>query len=266
MTSKSVRPARYHVQVLDRAVHVLDLLASSGVEFGPSEISARLNLHKSTVHRILSVLEEHRLVVRNQGHGRYTLGTKMLELASRVIVHTELRTNAQSFLQQLVDETQETAHVAIIDGSEIVSIANVESPWTLRLRSAVGRRAPLYCTAVGKCLMAFRPRREALGLLKGQVLKQFTRRTFVTREALMRELRRVRKQGFAVDDEEYERGVRCVSAPVRDHTGGVYAAVSISGPALRLTRDRLPSLAHTVIAAARGMSVTMGYVQRPANG
>jgi DNA-binding IclR family transcriptional regulator len=256
---ESSRGPRYRLQVLDRAVHILDVLVRAGVELGPSEIGAALSLHKSTIHRLLAVLERHRLVLRNPHHGKYTVGSKVLELANGSIAHIEMRTRAMPTLRRLVDQTAETAHVAVLDGTEMLSIANVEGPWTLRLRSAVGRRTPVYCTAVGKSVIASLPESELKDLLRRIGMKRFTNRTIVTPAGLKRELAKVRASGYAADNGELEPGVRCIAAPVRDVTGRVAGAISASGPMFRVTRERVPAIARAVIAAARELSLAMGY-------
>jgi DNA-binding IclR family transcriptional regulator len=191
---------------------------------------------------------------------------KLFELGSRAVERFHLREWAQPFLQRLVDETRETAHVCILDGSEMVSIANVEGPWTMRSPSTVGRRTPVYCTSVGKAVIAFLPDDVLDRFIDGLTFKSYTRRTLVTRAALKAELMRVRDRGFAVDDEEIEQGLRCVGAPIRNHTSLVVAAISIAGPAFRLTDPRLPATVRAVTAAARDLSKEMGYSEKKERG
>jgi IclR family acetate operon transcriptional repressor len=247
----------YRVQVLDRAILLVDVLAVSGVALAPSEIAAQVCLHKTTVHRLLAVLEEHRLVSRNPSDGKYILGAHFLELANRAAAHGRLRTGAGPVLQRLVNDTGETAHVAVLDGTEMVSLVNVEAPWSARLPSAVGRRSPLYCTAIGKCATAFLPDRDIKRLVAHQTFRQWTRQTIVTPSAFSQELGRVRELGFAVDDEESREGLRCVSAPVRDANARVIAAISVTGPAFRVTRQRMPLIASSAMEAARDLSAAI---------
>ena len=191
---------------------------------------------------------------------------KLFELGNRSVAHIELRSQAMPFLHRLVEETQETAHVSVLDGGEMLSVVNVEGPWTLRLRSGVGRRAPIHCTSSGKAVAAFLTDRELAEVLDGQPLTRYTPRTIVTRAALKQALVRVRERGFAIDDEELEEGLRCVGAPVRDHSGHVIGTISISGPVFRVTRERLPAIARSILAAGRGLSAVMGYGSRVDNG
>jgi DNA-binding IclR family transcriptional regulator len=253
----------YRVQVLDRAILLVDALAVSGVALGPAEIAVQVGLHKSTVHRLLAVLEEHRLVSRNPRDGKYILGAHFLELADRSAEYRRLRTGAGPVLQRLVNETGETAHVAVLDGTEMVSLANVEAPWSVRLPSAVGRRSPLYCTAIGKCATAFLPDRDIRRLVAHQTFTRLTRQTIVTATAFSQELGRVRELGFAVDDEESREGLRCVSAPVRDVNAHVIAAISVTGPAFRVTQQRVPSIARSAMEAARELSAAIARQASP---
>jgi DNA-binding IclR family transcriptional regulator len=253
----------YRVQVLDRAILLVDALAVSGVALGPAEIALQVGLHKSTVHRLLAVLEEHRLVSRNPGDGKYILGGHFLELANRSAEYRRLRTGAGPVLQRLVNETGETAHVAVLDGIDMVSLANVEAPWSERLPSAVGRRSPLYCTAIGKCATAFLPGRDIKRLVAHQTFTRLTRHTIVTATAFSQELGRVRELGFAVDDEESREGLRCVSAPVRDANARVIAAISVTGPAFRVTQQRVPSIARSAMEAARELSAAIARQASP---
>jgi len=253
----------YRVQVLDRAILVIDILAVAGVELGPSEIAGRVGLHKSTIHRLLAVLEGHRLVSRSPSDGKYVLGARILELANRSAAHLPLRIGAGPVLQRLVNDTDETAHVAVLDGAEMVSLTNVETPCNVRLPSAVGRRSAIYCTAIGKCATAFLSDGDVTRLLALQTFRRLTHQTIVTPNAFKEELGRVRERGFAVDDEESHQGLRCVSAPVRDVNDRVIAAISVTGPAFRVTRQRVPSIARSVMGAARDLSAAIALTGPP---
>lgn len=252
----------YHIQVLDRTLDILNVLAEVNQSLGPAELARRVSLHKTTTHRLLMALEHLGFVRREPRQGKYGLGVKLFELGSRAVARFELRERAEPFLRRLVDETRETAHVCVLDGTEMVSIANVEGTWTMRSPSTVGRRTPVYCTSVGKAVIAFLSDDVLDQLIERLTLKPFTPRTLVTLAALKAELARVRDRGFAVDDEEIEQGLRCVGAPIRNHTGLVVAAISVAGPAFRLTDQRLPETARAVKAAARDISREMGYSGR----
>lgn len=250
---------RYRVQVLDRSFHILDALAAARDEVSPAELASSLRLHKSTVHRLLIVLENQRFI-RRTTDGRYGLGTKLIEMGSRAMEQLDLGAHAVPFLRRLADETGETAHVSILSGIEMISIANVPSRWTLTTPSTVGRRTQIYCTSVGKAFIAFLPEERLAALLGRLSYAPHTRRTITSPSALLVELARVRKRGYAVDNEEVEEGLRCIGAPVRDYTGEVVASISIAGPVFRVQRGRVVELSRAVVQAAGDLSADLGYV------
>src|SRR5262245_19257045 len=249
----------YQVQVLDRALGILDLLADESPELGPSEVSECMGLHKSTVHRLLQVLERHRLIEKMAPNGKYRLGLKLFELGSKAIAQLDLRGRARQYLERLVLETGETAHICVLDGDRMLSIANVESPRTLRTPSTVGRRTPTHCTAVGKILLAHLPEEEQNELIKKLELTAYTRHTLTKPARLKAELKLIRLRGYAMDDEEFEEGLKCIGAPVMDYTGKVVAAVSVAGPAFRLTEERITAVVRSTIRAASDLSAELGY-------
>jgi len=253
-------PARYRVQVLERSFRILDAMAGAPQELSPAELAAHLRLHKSTIHRLLVVLEGQRFI-RKTIDGRYGLGMKLIELGNRAVEQLDLGEHALPFLQRLVDETGETAHICVLSGSEMVSIANVPGSWTLRMPSTVGRRTQTYCTAVGKALIAFLPAHRLNALIEGLQFKRHTRHTFVSSSALKAELERVRRRGVAVDNEEVEEGLRCIAAPIRDYTGNVVASLGVAGPIFRIQKSKVAAYARAVIAAADNLSTDLGYVK-----
>jgi DNA-binding IclR family transcriptional regulator len=253
-------PARYRVQVLDRSFRILEALADAPDELSPAELAVRLHLHKSTIHRLLVVLEGQRFI-RKTPDGRYGLGMKLIEMGSRAVEQLDLGEHALPFLERLVEETGETAHICVLSGTEMVSIANVPGRWTLRTPSTVGRRTQTYCTAVGKAFIAFLPPSALDSLIERLQFKRQTRRTLMTASSLRVALDRVRRRGFAVDDEEVEEGLRCIGAPIRDYTGKVVAALSIAGPVFRIQKGQVASYARAVTAAADSLSADLGYIK-----
>ena len=197
-------------------------------------------------------------VVRRQD-GRYSLGIRLFELGSRAIIPVDVRMRSLPFLRRLVDECGETAHVAVLGGIEMMSIQNVECPKKLRTPITVGGRSPVYATSVGKVILAFMPNEECELVLEQLNLRRLTPKTITARWALRLELQRVRDRGFAVDDQEVESGLRCVGAPIRDHSGRVVAAIAIAGPIFRVTQQRLPALARAVMNAGRDLSLDLGF-------
>lgn len=249
----------YRIQVLDRAVTILELLWRAGVGLSLQELSAHSGVNPNTVRRIVKALAYHGLVEEEEGTGRYRLGMKLFELGSSVVARLDVRARARPYLERLVLETGETAHLCILDRGEVLYLDKHEPMRTMRIPSEVGRRNPAHCTAVGKALLAYVGEEELEELVRQRGLRAYTKRTITTLAELKRELARVREQGYAVDNEEFEEGLKCIGAPVRDYSGRVVASISIAGPAFRLTEERIPVLAQSVMEVARELSEELGY-------
>jgi DNA-binding IclR family transcriptional regulator len=249
----------YRVQVLDRTVGILQALADAHTDLGPAEIAQRLSLHKSTIHRLLASLERYGYIRRQPATGKYGLGLTLFELGSRAVARLNLHGYAQPLLEELVAATGETAHLAVMDRGQMVSVVIAESARTVRTPATVGRRTPMHCTAVGKAMLASLPAPALTAFLEHHTLQAYTRKTLTTRAALMSDLDRIRKRRYAVDDEEIEEGLRCVGAAVRNHSGNVVASISIAGPAFRIGRSQVPALGRVVLATADRLSASLGY-------
>ena len=259
---KSPTPPRsglYRIQVLDRVFGILNLLASENSELTIAKLSSRLQLHKSTGHRLVAVLERNRYIERNPANGRYRLGLRLAELGMEAIARLDLREVARPELERLVEETGETAHLGVLREGKVTSVAHVESRHTLRTPVTVGHQAPAHCSSQGKAILAFLPLRDLREFVRAYGLRAYTKNTITRLSALRAELERVRGQGYALDNEELEEGLGCIGAPVRDHTESAVAAVSIAGPASRLGQDRMPQLIESVKSAASRLSALMGH-------
>jgi DNA-binding IclR family transcriptional regulator len=257
------RDSPYKVQVLDRALAALAVLAKSSSDSSLADLCAALKLHKSTVHRLMMVLEQHRLVVKNPQTGRYRLGLRLYELGSRAIDGLDLRGRARPYLDRLQAEFGETVFLCILDEGQVFYVEKVESQQSVRTACTVGSRAPAYCTAVGKAMLSELPDAEVSKVVGRWGLKPVTANTITTASALKAELKAVRARGYAIDDEEKEEGLRCVSAAVRGHSGKLFAAMSVSGPAFRMTKERIPEVGQAVMQAANELSAELGYEGTP---
>jgi DNA-binding IclR family transcriptional regulator len=258
--AKDVSP--YRVQVLDRALAALDALAERP-ESSLVELCSALRLHKSTVHRLLMVLEQHRLVDKSPETGRYRLGLKLFELGSKAIAALDLRERSQPYLTRLQRETQETVNIAILDQGEVLYVAKIEPQKNLRMSARVGHRYPSYSTALGKAILAALPEAEVETIIRRSSLKARTPKTITTAAALKTELREVRACGYAIDDEENEEGARCVGAAVWDHMGRPVASISVSAPAVRMDEAKMEAAAAAVLRAASDLSRELGYGGAP---
>ncbi len=237
---------------------VLRSLADSDADLAAAEIARQLRLHKSTVHRLLVVLEHYRLIKKGPD-GTYRLGTGLIELGERASSRLELSERAEPFLRELANQTGEGAHVTVLSGTEMLSIAHVEGRWSLQSLTRTGLRTLIHCTAAGKAVLAFLAADASDDLIARLSLTRLTRHTIVKPSALKLELVRVRQTGYAVDDEEFEEGLRCVGAPIFDHRGRPIASISMAAPVFRLRKERIPHVARLVVAAARGLSIDVGY-------
>ncbi len=260
--TKTAGKSPYQVQVLDRALAILDILSAEGPDLSLGEISDKLELHKSTAHRLTMVLERHKLIERNSVSGRYRLGLKLFELGTRAISHLDLRERARPVLDRLVLETSETVHLGILEDTEVLYLDKVEPARSVRMSSSVGRRNPAYCTAMGKATLAHLPDAQVEEIVRKHGLKAVTANTITSFLDLKTELKAVRERGYAVDDEEIEEGVRCVGCVVRNFSGAPVGAISVSGPAFRVTKEKVKSLARAVMASASILSAELGFKQQ----
>lgn len=246
-----------------RALAILEALTREGGELGVTEISNLVHLNKSTVYRLLQSMIAAGFVVPGKLEGTYKTSVKVCELGGLVLERIDIRQEASACLRRLAQETGETVHLVIRDDYHGVYVDKVESCQTIRMHSRIGRRIPLYCTGVGKILLAGMPaeqRRETLRrTLAAYDYRRFTPNTLVDLAALEREIDRVEAQGYAVDREEHEQGVTCIAAPVRNHQGEVVAALSISAPLFRVNASRIEVLVSLVVAVADEISQNLGY-------
>jgi len=247
------------IQSIERAAALMRCFTEVEPELGVSELSRRVGLHKSTVSRILATLQDEGFVGQNAVTGKYRLGVGLIGLAGVALGRVDVRAAAYHHLDGLVEHTQESAGVSILDGGESINVLSKPSPRPIHYAIWIGRRLPLHCTASGKVLLAGQPPADRARLLP-LPLRRHTAATLVTAEALAQELARVQAQGYALALEEYEEGYNAVAAPIRDHEGHVVGALSVSGPAFRLPEETLRDFAAPLLATARLISNEMGYV------
>jgi IclR family KDG regulon transcriptional repressor len=240
------------------AMRLLKAFSDEEYEIGISQLAKRLDLAKSTVHRLVTTLIEAGMLEQNPETGKYRLGLVVFERGSLVRRHMDFSREAKPYLMALRDKTNETVHLAIPEQSNILIINNLESGQAIRTTLNVGVRRPLHCTAEGKAMLAFKSPEEVAQLV-GNRLPAYTAKTITDLSALHQALAVVRAQGYAVDDEESAEGLRCVAAPIRNHSGNVVAATSVAGPSQRLSREKLSSCAGEVVAAAQAISLRLGY-------
>lgn len=244
---------------VERAVGILKSFSWDNYEMGLSEISRKNSLPKSTTHRVLKTLEKEGFINQNKTNGKYRLGTSLVELGNIASKNIELRRVALPYIEKLSRESRETVHLGILRKDEMVVVeASPSKDSPLRVEVSIGTKAPLYCTGTGKATLAFQPKEEISRILKKK-RKVLTENTIVDKERLLEELQRIRKRGYAVDNMEYDKGIRCIAAPIRDHSGRVLGALSVSGPAVRITKESISEFTVRVKKVAEKISSELGY-------
>jgi len=239
-----------------KALDVLEFVAQSESSVGMSETARALGLAKSTTYRLLTALRDRGYVRQMTSTGRYLIGVKAFEVGSGFLTQTDLRSASYPEMERLLQETEETVHLAVLDGFDVVYVEKIVSPRPFSVNSEVGRRSPAYCTAVGKAMLAQQDMASIDRWLQAP-LPALTLSTISDPADLKRELANVRQAGFATDSEESEVGLCCLAAPIFDHSGHVVAAIGIAAPKLRMvpSQDLYQS---QVLTSAQRISTLLG--------
>lgn len=246
-------------QTVLKALDVLECVANADHPLSAQQVAEALKISRPTAYRLLLTLVSRGYVTEVDG-ARFRLGTQALSLSNKVLSSIDLPEVARPYMRELSDLTNETVNLSILEGAEILYIARVESSQSIRMMSTIGTRSHLHSTSMGKALLAFLPGEEQRSLVEKITLTPRTAATIAERDLLIKELANVRKQGFAIDNEENEAGVRCVGAPIFDHRGYAFAAISVSGPAYRISVTQLKAISRPLIEATQAISACLGYV------
>lgn len=252
------------VGVISKVLRILEALQGSSSGLSLKAICDRTGIHKSTAHRFLKHLEGERYLIRTEA-GSYLIGPRLSQLSARGNQEATLQAVARPMLWELWKSTQETVNLAVLDQGTVLYVDVIESPHEFRLSSRVGTRRSVHVTALGKALAAFLPAEQRENVLASTIFQAATPKTIGNLVQFRQELEKIRRQGYAVDDEEAVQGARCVSAPILDSEGESVAAVSVSGPVTRVTPNQVATFAGAVISAARAISVAMGFSQHQAH-
>ena len=247
------------MQTLKRAEKILECFSMEKPSLGLSELSEKTNIPKPSVYRICEALVRIGFLRKNLNK-TYSLGFRLLELGSIVLSTLEIRKIAMEEIERLQNLTGESVHLGILDGTEVVSIEGLEGSHSLRTHVYIGKRASLYCTAVGKALLAFLPEDQMNTIIKKLDLKPHTKNTITDKDELLKELERIRERGYSIDNMEDEEGVRCVGAPILNSKNVAIASISISGPASRLSDEKIEEYSKLVKEAAKNISRKLGYL------
>lgn len=248
------------VQSVDRALQILNFLSTRSDGFALTTISQELGLNISTCHHLISTLAYRNYVEQDPQTKRYMLGPKVLHLKNIALAASDLYAQALPVLRELNEKSQETVHLAVLRNDELLTVAKLDALHSVRINRPDDARA-IHCTATGKAILAYLPEPEAQRLLDLYAMVKFTPRTIVDRDLLEEELQRVREQGYALDIEEFNPGVCCIGAPVRNHDGQVVGSFSVSVPVFRADYARMQELVAMVLEAAQKISYKLGYAE-----
>ena len=242
-----------------KVLHILECLASFPNGLGVSEVSQRVGIPKSSVHRLLMAMEKEAYVVKEVAGKRYRLGAKVLQLADAYSRIADIRELARPHLRNLLDLTQETIHLVQLEETEGVYIDKLDTPQPIGLMSRVGKRILLHSTAAGKAILAYLPESRVRAIINRMGLEPQTANTITSYARLLEALNEVRERGCAIDDNENRLGVVCIGAPILDYQGWATGAISISAPASRMTTAQAERYAPDLLAAALKVSSSLGY-------
>lgn len=247
------------VQSAERIFLVMEMLADNG-EMGLMEISAALGLHKSTVHRLLMSLIYMGYAKQDETSQKYMLSYKIVSLAGKLLDRMDIMQVAKPYLERLSDLSGEAVHLVAREDNNILYIYKIEAKvGTIRMVSHVGMVHPMYCSGVGKAIMATLPEKELRQIWNESVIEKKTDKTIVDYEEMLRVLEEVKRNGYALDDEENEKGVRCIAACLKSYQNEVKYAFSISGPTSRMTRERVKELSVDVKKVQEELSRELGF-------
>jgi DNA-binding IclR family transcriptional regulator len=247
------------VPAVERAIRILESLASSRNGLTLSQITRKLGIPKSSTHCLLLTFERSGYLHRLAPTGRYMLGIRLFGLANVALSGITVREQAAPFLRQLMERTRLTVHMAVLEQAEAILIERIETPGLLRLATWIGKRMGLHCTALGKALIAGLPEEELDRLLRKHGMLRHNENTISSFRKLKQHLTLVRKTGYALDNEEEEVGIRCVGAPVRDWQDQVVAAISVSGTTMQINLENLSWLVDQVKSTAEAISAQMQF-------
>jgi len=249
------------LQSVIRTFEIVEYLAQNN-EAGITELSNDLGQSKSTTYRFLSTLKSLGYVRQNRKNDKYTLSHRLFEISSKAMGHNDTITVARPILEQLANESCESVHLSVLERNTIVYIDKIDSAYSLRMFSHIGRSAPAHCTAMGKALLAYQPESFIDELFSNGELRAYTANTITDKDKLKKSLTQIRRRGVAVDNEEYEDGLKCVAAPIRDYNSGVIASFCVAGPSIRLRQSVIKRLKEQVAQASEEISRRLGFRAR----
>jgi DNA-binding IclR family transcriptional regulator len=249
------------IRAVERALAVLTCFTNQTPELTLTQISERIGINKSTVHRLLATLERSQFLERDALTGVYRPGNRLLQLAHLALEHNDLRRLAIPFLRLLSELHRENVNLSILDGTDVVYLEVIESPQRVKLAAVTGQRLPAFSTASGKAILSFLPE-EIVQHLLTRGIPQYTQRTLTSPGDLLEDFYRARERGFAISEQEFEDGINAIAAPVFNASHEPIASISVAGPAYRLSKERMmeigPSIVDTANKIAQEVKLAMG--------
>jgi DNA-binding IclR family transcriptional regulator len=250
------------VQSVERTLDIVEALSAHRTGIGVTELSKALNLHKSTVHRLLTTLMVRKYVEQDSESGKYRLSVKLFELGNAVLSKLNMRSHALPFLRELRDRTRETVQLSIVDQNEVLYIDVLESPEKIGVKAAIGERAPLYCTASGKIWLAGLPDERFFEVMRGVEFKPRTQATITNFERLKEDVAKAKDSGVARDLGEYDDDLRGLGAAIKNYRGRVIACISLAVPSSRYQETSFNDLAKVVKETADKISYSVGFTEK----
>lgn len=250
--------SEYNVRAVERALLILGCFDDENPVRGVSEIAQAVGLHKATTHRIVITLLNFGYLERADDDQRYRLGLKLASLGFNVIRRMDLRQEAIPFMTRLVEHWDEICDLSMYDQGQVFYVEVIRGNHALTVAAVIGQRLPSHCTASGKLFLAHLPHEEMDAILRDPI-HAYTKNTITSRDALYQQFETIRCQGYSLDNEELEEGIRAIAAPIRNHTGEIIAAISIPGPINRMTDDRISQIIPELIDSAQKISRRMGW-------
>lgn len=246
------------VQSIDRAIQILNCFSEKRPELKLTEIAEELDLNKSTVHGIINTLKYHGLIDQDEESQKYRLGVTLMKLGDLASSSIDIIKFTRPYLVDICNQIEETVHLGTLDNLEVVYIDKIESTQSMRIASSRGTRNPAYCTGIGKSMLAYLDEKALEKLLKQDLVK-YTDNTITDKDELLKELAKVRKAGYAFDNEENNIGLFCIAVPIFDHLGNANYAISVSGPSVRMTEEKIQLTKTLLEKACKEISHNIGY-------
>lgn len=244
---------------ITKAVNVINLLADADTPMSLTEMSNELGIAKSTLHAIVATLLEEEYLAQDSDTNKYELGFRLFEIGSQFSRKLNISRIAMPYMQNLAKKTNETIHLAVLSDNEVLYVNKEESSVSIRIVTETGLKLPVHCTGVGKALISGHTTDELEKVAQEKGLKKYTDSTITDLKKLQKEISKVKGQGFAVDEQEFMVGLRCIAIPIYNHSGKVVCALSISGPVARMMGDSFEDKKKRLMHAAAKISQEMGY-------